>query len=205
MGPRESQGRSPQVDLRREIIDSNGTAWLAVDRVGASVSSPDTVFTMNRVLYPSGTCNDEGEVGKREVRVSYMDGWRTREERSVIASRRIADRINRQAWAVHECVERGSRRRACGGRWEKRTNRRVDPNPKIHDDGLDRQVNQPSNSNSEGSSLLRVPARVRKRLLHMLPLVNVVTNPPSSDARRILGGQCALRFRESVSSSVAVS
>ena len=47
------------------------------------------------------------------------------------------------------------------------------------------------NSNSRGSSFLRVPARLRKRLLHTLPLVSVVTNRPSSDARRVLGGRCA--------------
>ena len=91
----------------------------------------------NRIHRPSGTCNDEDEGGKRKVRVrwlrgdmarlgyfvSHMGGRRMREERSIIASRRIADWVDRQAEAAHERVKRGSRRRARSGeRWEKRTN-----------------------------------------------------------------------------------
>ena len=51
--------------------------------------------------------------GGLEYFMSYMSGWRMREERSIIASPRIADWVDHQAWAAHERVERGSRRRLC--------------------------------------------------------------------------------------------
>ena len=75
-------------------------------------------------------------LGRLEHFVSCTGGWRVREERSIIASRRITDWIDHRARAVRESVERGSRRSACGGRWE--NSRRADP--KIRGGWLDYQV-----------------------------------------------------------------
>ena len=75
--------------------------------------------------------------GASSISVSYVGGGRMRGERSIIASHKIADWVDHRAWAVRERVERGSRRRTLsvdGG------NRRADSNPKIHDDGLDCQL-----------------------------------------------------------------